>query len=239
MKDFYSPLQNITLWLGAWFYGFESFDSLKDALGDLGGAHSLYDGEENLLELLKFLRQKMLTSAKPPVLMALLGGPGDPIPAPLGVNEALLIGHHTLLIPHQRATGVEWEAAPYQGRPLSTISLGEADTLLREATARSADYIEGRDSLLQHQSSQPRLLVGTLSDFYENPGLPADLPPRAGQLIARADRVSAIVEAVHIRYDHHAFDPQLLSLAKYIRHARMAAISYSLVEWGRRAGGQH
>jgi hypothetical protein len=72
-----------------------------------------------------------------------------------------------------------------------------------------------------------------LSDFYDTPGLPPDVPPRAAKLFARADRVAAIVETVQQTMGDHSLDPQLIRLWRHIRTARMAGVAYTLAEFAR------
>ena len=109
---------------------------------------------------------------------------------------------------------------------------GEADALLSAATNESAALIEGmgyRSDALPN----PRLTVGTLSDFYDTPGLPTAVPGRAAKLFARADRVAAIIETVTDRIHNHSLDPQLLRLWRHIRQARMAGVAYALTDFAR------
>ena len=75
--------------------------------------------------------------------------------------------------------------------------------------------------------------MGTLSDFYDTPGLPAAVPGRSAKLFARADRVAAIIETVTDRINDHSFDPQLLRLWRHIRQARMAGVAYALSDFSR------
>ena len=112
------------------------------------------------------------------------------------------------------------------------LSPGEADALLSTATNESASLIEAtgyRSDALPN----PRLTVGTLSDFYDTPGLPSAVPGRAAKLFARADRVAAIIETVTDRVQDHSLDPQLLRLWRHIRQARMAGVAYALSEFAR------
>ena len=83
----------------------------------------------------------------------------------------------------------------------------------------------------------PRLTVGTLADFYDTPGLPAGVTPRAAKLFARADRVAAIIETVTDRLDDHSFDPQLFALWSHIRTARMAGVADAVVDYQREYAG--
>ena len=110
------------------------------------------------------------------------------------------------------------------------LSPGEADALLARATEEAATLIEAT-GYRSDALPDPRLTVGTLSDFYDTPGLPASVPGRAAKLFARADRVAAIIETVTDRIGDHSLDPQLLRLWHYIRQARMAGVSYALSEF--------
>lgn len=234
----YSPTQNQALWLAAWLYHQESFDELSDALQDLGGQQVLAGGG-GLAELCALVRShgRIDDPLPHPRVEVLLPGPGDPMPkgiAIVGEEHAPL-----LLRPQFTGEATQWAAevldGPLVGRAF--LSPGDADALLTEATNNAATLIERSG----HQPSSerrpdPRLTVGTLTDFYANPGLPDALPARAGKLIARADTVAAIVETVLERHGNHMFDPELLALSRPIRLARMAAVSYACVEWGRLRG---
>ena len=134
--------------------------------------------------------------------------------------------------------GTQWEVIE-ETAPLPApawLSPGEADALLTEATNESADMIEvapAQAGFDVPDLPRPRLTVGTLSDFYDTPGLPAAVPPRAAKLFARADNVAAIIEAVAERARDHSFDPQLLRLWRHIRAARMTGVAYSVREFSR------
>ena len=73
-----------------------------------------------------------------------------------------------------------------------------------------------------------------LSDAYDLSGLPPQVSPRAAKLIARADTVSAIIETVISHQGDHQLDNHLLTLARPIRQARRAAVSYAVAEFSRR-----
>ncbi|AKE41245.1 Uncharacterised protein [Corynebacterium kutscheri] len=248
----YSPIQNIALWLGAWLYGQESFDDLDYALTELGGPHRLYGGEFFTTDFLLQVRNTtspLIDNPRPhtPLLQVALTGPGDPIRLPPHseamryiTEGAIFIADHNpyryhVLVPQFDASGCQWRWYEYEGLlPAPNYLLpGEADYALTQAATTAAQLIEHCDTSHTTKLPNPRLTVGSLSDFYENPGLPDHIPPRAAQLIARADRVAAIVETVTQVAQDHEFDPELLSLARHIRHARMAACTYALVEWAR------
>lgn len=136
------------------------------------------------------------------------------------------------------AVGTQWEVIE-ETTPLPApawLSPGEADALLTEATNESADMIEAAAAQAEFAAPdlpRPRLTVGTLSDFYDTPGLPAAVPARAAKLFARADNVAAIIESVAERARDHSFDPQLLRLWRHIRAARMTGVAYSVREFSR------
>lgn len=229
----YSPLQHSALWLGAWLHGHESTDALIDALLDLGQPHSV--------DILHRLRATALLDGEEPAVRLVLGGPAQPtgLPAPADEHGALLIPdgdglHHHVLIAVPGDT--EWSWRRIEEAPAALhLSPGEADLRLADATRQAAALIEAqgyRSSAL----SDPRLSVGRLSDFYETPGVPLATPARAAKLIARADRVAAITEALLDQAGDHSLDPQVLGLSRYIREARMVAVDYAVRDMGRLAG---
>lgn len=249
----YSPLQNTAVWFAAWLHGQESTDGLVDALHSLGGRHSLVDGRgiPDLLRSLRDVAEHATTAAGDgePVLRLVLSGPGDPPSLRAGseaAQAAAMNGRGAIvvrdldpltshvLVPSEGEAGTEWEwfvetaALPAP----AYLSPGDADRLLTEATRQAASLIEAagyRSSPLRN----PRLTVGTLADFYDAPGLPGSVPPRAAKLFARADRVAAIIETVKERVGDHSLDHHLLSLTRHIRQARMAGVSYAVREFGR------
>jgi hypothetical protein len=240
MNDFYSPLQNAALWLGAWLHGFEPFEAVSDTLQAL----NLYPHDGSLINDLKQLRAASTDVPKgEPALLLVLSGPGDPLP--LQNPEALTAAHDSqgaIIIPSGPqgynvvvldSTRWKWFSVPGPLPAMAVVMPGEADQLMSAAVNQAAAAIDQMSQPLSNVAS-PRLRVGSLTDFYETPGLPSSVPPRAAQLIARADRATAIVAAT-VAHDH-VFDPQLLSLSRHIRHARMSAVAYALAEWGRLAG---
>lgn len=247
----WSPLQNAAVWLGAWLHGLEPTDNLVDALHSLGGRATLVDGRP-ALELLRDLRQvtsDAVATADEPVLRLVLSGPGEPPALRAGTDAARaastngagaivirdndpLISH--ILVPTLLDGGTEWEWFT-ETSPLPApawLSPGEADQLLTRATDEAARLVEASGYRTDALNS-PRLTVGTLADFYDTPGLPGSVPPRAAKLFARADRVAAIVETVTGRLADHRIDPQLLGLWRHIRAARMAGVAYAVREFGR------
>lgn len=219
--EVYSPLQNLSIWLGSWLYGLEATDELLDVAYEL-------NYELNIDHLSQIRAFTDLTSAGP-ALRLILTGPGESAGVPVGQggtiafrgsqSSLLLIDDHLVL--HEAALPAQ-----------AWLSPGEADQLLSQAMLQAADLIEA-EGYTTDALNNPRLTVGTLADFYETPGLPGATPPRAAKLIARADRAAAIVETVTARMGDHSLDPQLLSLWRHIRQARMTAVSYALVEFSR------
>lgn len=250
----YSPLQNTAVWLGAWIYDLVPIEEVIDAFVDLGGPHTF--GSGGLLDLLREVRQTLDTLIDAPfagpLITLALSGPGDAPALPAGSEAArraaasgeggLVVRSvdkliHYALIPERRDDATHWAWIEVDG-PLpagAEISPGEADSLLSTATGQAAAIIEstGYSSLAPTSLKNPRLTVGSLSDFYDTPGLPHAVPPRAAKLFARADRVAAIVETVQHTMGDHSLDPQLISLWRHIRTARMAGVSYALAEFAR------
>lgn len=249
----YSPLQNTVVWLAAWLYGRESTDELVDALTSLGGTHTLVDGRgvPDLLRSIRDVGEHATASAGDgePVLRLILSGPGDAPGLRAGSEAARAATANGMgavavrdldpatvhvLVPSHGETGTEWEWFVEAG-PLPApahLSPGEADLLLADATREAADLIQ-KAGYRSIELSNPRLTVGTLSDFYDTPGLPGSVPPRAAKLFARADRVAAIIEAVKERSGDHSLDHHLLGLTRHIRQARMAGVSYAVREFDR------
>lgn len=245
--EVYSPLQNTAVWLASWLYGVESSDELVAALTDLGGTHTY--GGEGVARLLHDARVSADLSSAEPVVRLILWGPGhaaplrpgSPAARALGPAGAIALkGHGGLthvLIPRYGDGEVQWRwfEEPDRLPEPSWLSPGEADALLARATEQAAVLIEavgGRRADLPN----PRLTVGTLADFYDTPGLPRGVTPRAAKLFARADRVAAIIETVTDYVGDHSFDPQLFSLWRHIRTARMAGVADAVQDY-RRAWG--
>lgn len=256
----YSPLQHCCVWLGAWLYGLEATDEVIDALRSLTGCDAPSvtgpDGAElsesaDFLGMLRWLRSttaELISAPGPhePVLRLSLSGPGED--HGIGRDAAVIVRtaapdlSYLLELP---TPGSSWAAHRLNHQPPQPLWLmpGDADRALSQAANAAADRIaaaspqrlspsgSGIDSL-----PQPRLNVGSLTDFYEAVGMPAAVPARAAQLAARVDQVAAIIEAVTVRAGDHFFDPQLLELWRPVRHGRMTVVSYSLVEFSRGAG---
>lgn len=250
--EVWSPLQNVAVWLGAWLWGQESTDDFLDALTELGGEQLTADGQPfvNVMSLLRRETAAIIERAeREPLLRLVLSGPGEAPALPAGSESAQAAAENPagaivvrtndpdrdlVLIPTYTAGVTRWtvieETAPLPSP--AWLSPGEADALLSTATNESATLIKAtgyRSDALPN----PRLTVGTLSDFYDTPGLPSAVPGRAAKLFARADRVAAIIETVTDRVQDHSLDPQLLRLWRHIRQARMAGVAYTLSEFAR------
>lgn len=248
----YSPIQNTALWIGAWLYGKESFDDVDYALTELGGPHQEHGSKNGAALLLGAIRQYVQpiidAGSGHPALTVALGGAGDPVPVPPTspayepasqaggaiILHSMELKRYRVAVPTHAGAVTVWKFFDMEGFAPATPYLmpGEADQLLIEATDKAARFVEAQgystDAL-----TNPRLTVGSLSDFYETPGLPSVMPERAAKLIARADRVSAIVETVISRMSDHRLDPELLGLGRPIRYARMSATAYALAQWAK------
>ncbi|MEJ5927245.1 hypothetical protein WG915_01275 [Corynebacterium sp. H128] len=246
----YSPLQNTAIWVAAWLYGEISTDECLDALRDLGGPHLLAQpGSQDIGQTAELLRQFRAAAPEEGVTLQLaLSGPGD---APglragsaamaaavaNGIGALIMPGafpHSRIFVPVASAVGTQWrifeESAPLPAP--AYLSPGDADLLLADATRQAATLIESQ-RFSTPDLPNPRLTIGTLADFYDTPGLPHCTPPRAAKLFARADQVSAIIEAVTTRIVDHSLDPFLLPLTRQIRLARMAGVDYAVRELAR------
>lgn len=242
--EVYSPLQNTAVWLAAWLYNVESTDDTVQALTDLGGRHSYNDfGVEPLLAR---MRSVAALDSPEPVIRLMLWGPGQAAglhpgsPAYEALTPAgavVVLGndrHAHVLVPEYSARGVSWRWFVESERlpEPAWLTPGEADALLSRATNEAADLIEAAGGS-QADLPNPRLAVGSLADFYDTPGLPAGVTPRAAKLFARADRVAATIETVTDRLDDHTFDPQLFALWRHIRTARMAGVADAVMDYAR------
>lgn len=218
----YSPLQNAALWIGAWLHGYESFDATDAALESLFGPTRVKGEDFSSAQVLaEFRRHFEAGTANGPRLLLFLAPYLEAILLPQGPGDYVRV----------RLIGSEWEFSPIHGAMPADVYLlpGDADLQLADATTSAAEIIDARPGTTEAHS--PRLTVGTLSDFYEAPGLPQDVAPRAQKLIARADTVSAIIETVVDTLGEHSHDPELLGLLRHVRQARMSAVSYALAQW--------
>ena len=257
--EVWSPLQNTAVWLGAWLYGHAATDDLLEALVSLGGEQALAD-DTPFIDFLSTVRQAAQDAQaadansagdSEPVLRLILSGPGEAPGLRAGSESAKEAARnksgalvvrtgdpdcHLILLPTEQPGRIIWKVVE-ETRPLPAptwLSPGEADALLTEATNESATMIEAAATEIDAPSlPNPRLTVGSLSDFYDTPGLPDAVPPRAAKLFARADNVAAIIEAVADRAGDHSFDPQLLRLWRHIRTARMTGVAYCVREFSR------
>ncbi|QMV85333.1 hypothetical protein HW450_00785 [Corynebacterium hindlerae] len=251
----YSPLQNIAIWLASWLHGHIATDECVDALRALGGdiriAGVQPDAPGNTLELLRTIRRLAAESldAGEPVIQLVLCGPGEAPGLRAGSPSAratLASGMGALVLPTpdrfrshvvvpvDRGGGLACEIFA-EAEPLPAqhyLSPGEADLLLADATRSAAQLIDAIPHVTPDLPN-PRLTVGTLTDFYDTPGLPFSTPPRAAKLFARADRVAAIIETVSSHVGDHSLDPVLLPLMRNVRMARTAGVSYAVHELAR------
>lgn len=246
----YSPLQNAVVWLAAGLHGHEPADSVLGALTELFGPGQTLDDAAPLTDVLAFLRRcgAHETDAG---LRLVLSGPGDAPRLPAGSPAAAAAAagpgavvvegtdptvYHAL-VPRVPGDGspVVWErfSGPAPLPAPDYLSPGEADRLLTQATDRATDLIDAVGYRPNPKVKSPRLTVGTLGDFYDTPGLPESVPPRAAKLFARADRVAAIVETLTERIGDHSLDPQLLALGGPVRRARVAGVDYAVRELAR------
>lgn len=251
--EVYSPLQNTAVWLAAWLYNVESSDETMDALRDLGGTHEYLGGP--LLPLLRDVRAAADLDTPGPAVRLILWGPGQaagliagsPAMEALTPAGAIIVrgaDQSHILVPDYTGASVHWrwfEESRRLPEP-AWLSPGEADALLSQATNQAAVLIDATRSASPANQAlrelpNPRLTVGTLADFYDTPGLPAGVTPRAAKLFARADRVAAIIETVTDRLDDHSFDPQLFALWRHIRTARMAGVADAVVDYQREYAG--
>ncbi|MEL4154815.1 hypothetical protein [Corynebacterium bovis] len=214
-------------------------------------------GPSGIAELLRGIR--LVTDDAPvgheerPLIGLALAGPGDVPPLPAGTRGAAAVTRagagitvadadpdvvHVVVPTLVDGSLVQWTWYRCEGRvpPLTVFSPGEADELLREATVRAAHLVEAGGpagvpgAAGSVAGGDVRLKVGTLTDFFSLPGLPVGVPHRAAQLMARADRVAAIVEVARASELGAARDPQLLPLSRAVRTARMTAVDYAVRE---------
>ncbi len=240
----YSPLQNTAVWLAAWLHGHEPTDSVLSALSALGGTHR-WDGGP-IVDMLREIRARADTHGEEPVLRLILWGPGQAAAIPAGSAAAAALtsagalvvrgrgGVSHILVPRYDDNGVAWRGFNEESRlpEPAWLTPGEADQLLAQATDGAAALIEATGYRLDDLPN-PRLTVGSLADFYDTPGLPSSVTPRAAKLFARADRVAAIIETVTDRIGDHSLDPHLFALWRHIRTARMAGVADAVHDYWR------
>lgn len=252
----YSPLQNLAVWLAAWLHGQVSADECLDALAELGGnihlAGTHSESPEAGIEFLKLVRgigEEALASGEPAIQLV-LSGLGEALGLRAGSESAAAaisagVGalvfptadryRHHVLVPCANSAGT-WAWTHFEETsPLPApayLSPGHADFMLADATREAARLIESNGGS-KKDIPNVRLTVGTLSDFYDTPGLPFCTPPRAAKLFARADRVAAIIETVATQVDAPCLDPMILPLMRHVRAARVAGVNHAVVELGR------
>lgn len=242
--EVFSPLQNTAVWLSSWLCGHESTDNVISALQDLVGPHYYYD--EALTTLLRDIREATNLNEEGPAVRLILSGPGQPAELPAGSPAAAALtetgsaalalrgygGITHILIPCYTPEGTTWRWFEEHARlpEPAWLSPGEADALLSQATTEAAELIRATGGT-RADLPDPRLTVGSLADFYDTPGLPMSTTPRAAKLFARADRVAAVIETVVDKLGDHSFDPQLFSLWRHIRTARMAGVADAVLNY--------
>lgn len=190
--------------------------------------------------------------AEPPVRLV-LSGPGEAPALPAGTplydaalaaGAAIVLrdaapGWHHVLVPGRAdgARGIRWGWHTVEGHlpEPSHLSPGEADLMLADAARMAAAGIAARNPGAGPGAGapDPRLMVGTLTDHFDLAELPGELPRRAGGLLARADRLAAILTVARGGSPGAgaAHDPQLIPLWRHIRAARMAAVDHAVREW--------
>ncbi|MDO4910685.1 MAG: hypothetical protein Q3972_02945 [Corynebacterium sp.] len=225
--------QNMALWLGAWLYGFESHDALEESLYHLGSPLDL----DTLREIRQAVSPRM--EEIEPAVRLILGGPGQPPALPPGDIADYAMEHGVVVLNAQSLEdGGRTHYALIEGKlhdigeflpAPAHISPGQADQQLSQATYAAASLIDASPEPTPTSPAQPRLRVGYLTDHYDLPGMPLGVPDRAGKLLARANRVEAIIEAS----GYQKGDIHLMPLWRHIREARMCAVEYALSEWAK------
>lgn len=258
VEQVWNPTQHIALWLGAWATGYSGWDNTLDALEALGARApiSLIDANipdtdhRNLLTLVRSVTAggDWRRDGEPAVRLV-LSGPGQVPSLPAGTSAATAAyeagaaivitdadptWHHVIVSPTDGAENA-WRWFSLEG-PLPEpehLSPGEADLMLADATRRAASALEVAHpgGALQRQLSDPRLMVGTLTDHFDHVAMPEDVPRRAGGLMARADQVAAILTVAQTSAHGAIADPQLIPLWADVRRARIAAVDYAVREW--------
>ncbi|MFC5938919.1 hypothetical protein ACFPVT_05875 [Corynebacterium choanae] len=200
-----------------------------------------------------------------PILSLVLAGPGEPPPVEPGTAAAFALHRagagivvrdpdplvvHVLVPEVITDTPVElwdpedgplgqwrWQWFTTGKRPslLHEVGPGDADRLLATATSEAATLIGQRKRQPTATPVDPRLTIGRLDDYFDYPGIPAATPLRTQQLLARADRVTAVVHTTIFAAGDHSLDGELFRLARPIRQARAAATNYALADFARSA----
>ena len=217
------------------------------------------DDHFGLIELLRHARKVTaeagLDLEDRPLVSLALAGPGDVPPLPANTSAARAVTQtgagiviadgdsevtHVVIPRVIDNSLIEWTWYTAAGRTpsLTVFGPGEADAALREASDRATDLIEASTHRARQSSSirgsspfdRARLAVGSLSDAFGLPGLPAGVPNRAAGLMARADVVAAIIEVTQRSEIGAALDAELLPLLRAVRQARMVAVDYAMRE---------
>lgn len=256
----WSPVQNTSVWLAWWVHNVISTDELLDAFRAVQGAVHLFDDATSatprgLMDVLKRVRE--VSDRAPvgveerPLVSLVLAGAGDvpPLPAPSeaarAVNAAgagIVLADEDpelthVLVPEvvfspfheEEAVLWRWHEATGPVPPLPTFGPGEADEYLRGEMDAAARAIESSVHV-RTPHTNARLAVGSLSDAFGLPGLPAGMARRAAQLMARADYAAAIIDLARRSSPGPSLDPYLLPLLRAIRRARMTAVDYAVRE---------
>lgn len=238
----------------------ESAELLGDGVvgnGPVGNDLAPIDDGYGLIELLRHARRVTVEAdlelEDRPLVSLVLAGPGDVPPLPAntsaargviksGAGIALADGDpevtHVVIPKVIDNSLIEWTWHTASGRApsLGLFGPGEADAALREASDRASKLIESSDYRPRRQRGggsafeSARLAVGSLSDAFGLPGLPAGVPHRAAGLMARADSLAAIVEVTQRSEVGAALDAELIPLLKAVRQARMVAVDYAMRE---------
>lgn len=214
-----------------------------------------FDGEygrrpTSLVDLLRAVRTATtdapVSVSTRPLVGLVLAGPGDVPALPAGSRGAAAVATagagitvadadprvlHVLVPQLVDRSLVQWTWYRTEGPvPAPAVhSPGDADRLLSAAVDQAAQLIEASGALpTRHRA--PRLAVGTLSDFFGLPGLPAGVSPRAAKLMARADVVASIIEVTRCSPAGASLDPQILPLSRAVRTARMTAMDHPMRE---------
>lgn len=226
-SQIYSPVQNMAIWIGAWLYGHESYDDLDEVLYYLGASVDF--------DVLKIIRSHVqpLLHEEDPVIRLILSGPGHPPALPQGPAAHMAMESGAILFRGLRPeTGKQsYLVLGLQGElfdvgdevPSSAyITSGHAERMLTQAVSQAIEFIDESVDM-----PHARMRIGYLSDHYETPGLPAYIPERPAKLLARTDRITAILEASEYKVSQSV----LIGLWRYIRQARMSAVENIMSEW--------
>lgn len=181
-----------------------------------------------------------------PLVSLVLAGPGDPPALPAGSRGAAAVTEagagiavadvdplvtHVVVPTIVDTSLVQWTWYRCEGAVPAGVFYGpgEADARLREATDSAAELIEASGAgAVRHTA--PRLAVGSLSDYFGLPGLPAGVSVRAVKLMSRADVVASVIEVTRSVDNGASLDPHLLPLTGAVRTARITAVDHAMRE---------